>query len=89
MTKHPSSRLSLDVTGLLQFSFDAYLKTRFLMNGILSLCERRCRKGPGVIFLTPLVCYISGGFGLKIPEFGSLNLVCVSKATYLCDRSVF
>lgn len=86
-----SSRLALDVTGLLQFSFDAILKTRIFNEwNTLTLPNGSVAKALGESFLTPLVCIFSGGFGLKIPEFGNLNLgVASAKLTYLYDRSVF
>jgi hypothetical protein len=86
-----SSRLSLDVTGLLQFSFDAILKTRIFNEwNTVTMPNGGVARVLGESFLTPLVCIFSGGFGLKIPEFGSLNLgVASAKLTYLCDRSVF
>jgi len=86
-----TSELALDVNRFLQFSVISVLNTRIFNDWeIVPLANGGISRTLNASFLTPLICTFSGGLGLKIPEFGSLDLgVASAKLTYLHDRSVF
>ena len=86
-----ASRLAVDVGRLLQFSITTELKTRIFNEwNIVPLPNGGVSRILNASFLTPLTGTFSGGLGLKIPEFGNLDLgVTSAKWTYLHDRSVF